>query len=138
MEFEFNPYQGVEPIRFGMDRDEVRRVLDSPFESFMKTPDSELPTDDFTELNLHVFYKGDFECCGVEFFSPSSLQFRGHLVVGRPYSEVMGWLKPLDPSVSLEDSTVTSDVFGFSLYAPDADDDVDSLVQSAYVFARKT
>jgi hypothetical protein len=135
MEFEIRPLQGVGPLDFGMPRDEVRRRLNSPFEEFMKTPDSVLPTDDFQQLNIHVYYEGDFVLYGVEFWPGSSLTLQGKPLVGEPFDKVMAWFTQLDPSVRLVNSLVVSRKLGVSLYAPDAEDEPDSAIASASAVA---
>ncbi len=136
--FEINPHVGVGPILFGMSRDTVRKILGSSFEEFLKTPEAVLPTDSFDKLCLHVYYAHDKDkivCRGVEFFPGSNLSYQGNQITGRAFNEVMQWLQKLDPLVALdEDSSVKSDKLGLDLWAPDTDEDLNSLVQSAYVF----
>lgn len=138
MNFEINPRVGVGPIQFGMSRDAVRKALGSQSKEFMKTPSAILPTDDFPALSLHVYYEGQLVCRGVEFFRGSQVTLDKRPIAGRPFSEVMEWLKKLDPAATLDDdSVVNSELLGLSLWAPDADDDLDSLIQSVYVSAGK-
>lgn len=138
MKFDITPFVGAGPVQFGMTRHAVRQALGAPVEEFMKTPDSQTPTDDFMGLNLHVYYDNQLCCCGIEFFPHARATLHSKSIVGRPFSEVMQWLTKLDPSAVLDDSTVTSSLFGLSLYAPDADEDVDSLIQSVYISRRSS
>lgn len=139
MQFEIKPYIGVGPIKFGMHRDEVRKILSSPFKEFVKwAAASTIPTDDFYNLNFHVYYNKNSNCKGIEFAKGSNAIFQGHEIVGRPFSEVMEWLIKLDSSARLDDdSGVKSEQLSIDLWVPDADDDVNSLIESIYVFAKK-
>lgn len=127
-----DPRKAVGPIIFGMHRDAVRAVLGGFSGEFMKTSLSKAPTDDFRSHHLHVFYDPTFSCIGVEVFRPAIVLVNGRNVVGEPYSSVMSWLSVVEPDVTLLDSVVQSKVFGLALYAPDADDEPNSLIESVY------
>ena len=64
------PLVGVDRIRFGMKRSEVRSVWGDAVE-FRKTPQSETMTDDFGFC--HVYYDGNDECEAVEIFSETDV-----------------------------------------------------------------
>ena len=52
MLFAISSYKGVGPIRFGMNPESVRQVLDSQYRSFKRTLESEMPLDKFTDLGV--------------------------------------------------------------------------------------
>lgn len=133
MNLNYSPHISVGPISFGMDRAHVRAALGVEPIEFMKTYFAPAPTDDFRSLGLHVFYDAGLTCVGVEVFPPSNILVEGRRVVGQPYSEVMEWLIVLDPGVVLIDSVVRSKALGLSLYAPDADEDSDSKIESVFL-----
>ena len=54
--FEVRPGEGVGPIRLGMTREEAREAMPDGRESFLKTPDSQHPTDAWFEAGFQVFY----------------------------------------------------------------------------------
>jgi hypothetical protein len=118
-----------------MARDKVRELLANPYEECMKTTASKVPTDAFDTLSIHVYYGEDFCCKGVEFFPPSNPIVDGHKLIGIPFSEVLAWLKSSDPGLEQRDSLIESKKYGFALYVPDAADDPDAVVESAYFFA---
>ena len=72
MEFNFKPQVSVGPIEFGVEREQIRQTLNSPYEEFLKTLDAKVPTDDFLIYSLHVFYSEDLKCKGVEFLPGSN------------------------------------------------------------------
>src|SRR5919106_7025414 len=119
MEFDITPYVGVGPITFGMTRAEVRRRLEAPVESFMKTPTSAAPADAFDTLGLHVHYDSDDRCEAVEFVRLLTIAtFRGQPLLGQPFAEVKRWLQAIDSDVRSDSSGLTLLTFGFGLYAP--------------------
>ena len=136
MAFDLRPLQGVGPIDFGMARDDVRRMLNAPYEEFMKTPDATIPTDDVPTLNIHVYYDDQLRCKGVELWPGADLRVDGHEVLRRPWHEVEAWLTQVAPGFKRKDSLIVADSIGLSLYVPDIDDEPDALVESAYAFAR--
>jgi hypothetical protein len=57
--YEAIPHLGVGPVKLGMAREEVRRVMPRPHESFLKVPDSKHETDAFHDGGFQVFYTGE-------------------------------------------------------------------------------
>lgn len=57
--YEVEPHVGVGPVRLGMSRDEVRRIMPGPVDSFRKGPDALYETDGFHNCAFQVFYGGD-------------------------------------------------------------------------------
>src|SRR5688572_18222651 len=98
MEFTIEPYAGVLPIRLGMTRAEVRRLLGPEAPVTKKLFVSPLPRDTFRDTGVHVYYKDPDVCEAVELFSPSVPTLHGQPILGRPYNEVERWLQQLDPS----------------------------------------
>jgi hypothetical protein len=135
MELDIIPFVRVGPIYLGAPRAEIRSLLGTRFRSYMKTPASIEPTDHFLDLDIHVFYKND-SCKGIELFVPNKPTLLGHLIVGRPFSEVVGWLESLDPSVDRDTTGLVSRQFGVSVFAPNAKTAIQDPVESVYVFIR--
>lgn len=136
-DFEILPYVSVGPIQLGMAQAVVRDALGVEAESFMKSKDSEYPTDAFDTLHIHVYYRRPGVCEAVEFFGNGAVPtFQGQRFLGRPYSEVEHWVKHVDPDVKLLDTGLTSLKFGFGLFTPDAAREPDRPVESLIVFER--
>lgn len=57
--YEIVPHVGVGPVRLGMSRSEVRRVVPGPCEPFRKTADAVQETDAFHNSGFQVFYGGN-------------------------------------------------------------------------------
>lgn len=60
----------------------------------------------------------------------------GHTIVGRPYSEVVGWMENQYPNIECDSTGFLSRQFGVSIYAPNAEDEVHDPVEAVYVFMR--
>lgn len=60
------PLKEINGVRFGMKRDEVRKIFLSFKGEFKKTPFSKTTTDDFGFC--HVFYNANDECEAIEVF----------------------------------------------------------------------
>jgi hypothetical protein len=133
MNYEIKPYVGVEPIKFGMPSDEVRKVLHKDVEPVDKSS-SEIPTDFFPQLGIFVYYKPPGICEAVEFGGPASPTFDGQHLLGRSYSEMERWLRGLDPDVMLLDAGLRSKKFGVGLYAPSAKKEPDLPVEGVIGF----
>jgi len=57
--YEVLPHVGVGPVRLGMSRDEVRRVMTGPCQPFRKGPFAAHETDAFHRSGFQVFYGGE-------------------------------------------------------------------------------
>jgi hypothetical protein len=135
MNYEIESYAGVGPIRFGMSRDEVRKVVIGLVEEAARTS-SGLPTDFFKDVGIFVYYKEPGITEAVEFGGPCSPTFRGQHFLGRQYAEMEQWIKTFDPEVVLKDTGLTSRKFGFGLYAESARKRPELPVEGVIVFEK--
>lgn len=128
------PHLGIGPIKFGMTRYTVRKILEKPYQEFMKTPDSKVATDDFREFHFHVYYDDDLLCRAVELFPGSKATLDGHRLAGQTYQQVSSLLCKIDPEPIVNLSVVTFEKLGIVLYVPDMDDeDPEAKVESVFV-----
>lgn len=126
---------GIGPIRLGMTREEVRRALGVPFTGFWKAPSSEAPTDAFDEIPVHVHYDISYRCEAVEVADPGAATFLGEELLGRPFEEVLAWLRGLDPDLEVDADGLTSRELGLGLYAPGNNKETGIPVEAVIVFA---
>jgi hypothetical protein len=134
MEFRIDPKTSVGPIYFGSTRDQVRKILQSPFQEFKKTPKSKIPTDAFDQLGVHVYYDSQLQCEAVELFSESKPMFQGMSLFEMNANEAALWLKKMDPKLEIEDVSATSYKFGISLYVGEGLDQGNSTIDSILAF----
>src|SRR5436309_419457 len=130
------PYEGIGPIRFGMQRAEVRAALGGPFREFKKTVNSVTPTDAFPTLGVHVYYKLPGSCEAVEVASPAQAILFGRELVGSPFQLIYDWLRELDVDAKLDDTGLTSLRFGVGIYVPTIKNDLGVPVEAVIVFER--
>lgn len=57
--YEAIPHGGIGPVKLGMTRTEVHRVMPGPREAFLKGPDAGHETDAFHDSGFQVFYAGN-------------------------------------------------------------------------------
>lgn len=65
------PLEGFNDVRYGMSREEVRRILGTPIREFKKTKYSKNTTDDFGMY--HIYYDSNNRFEAVEFFEGASI-----------------------------------------------------------------
>jgi hypothetical protein len=137
MNLEIKPYIGVGPIRFGMTRDEVLRIVGHPVitvKPFLKGPHAGIPTDAFDELGIHVFYKIGYLCEAIEMYLAADPTFNGQRLIERPFDELFTWLRTLDDNVKVDDTGLTSFKLGFGLYAPSCEESPSDAVEAVIAF----
>ncbi|MBW4630872.1 MAG: hypothetical protein KME30_02880 [Iphinoe sp. HA4291-MV1] len=131
------PYKGIGAIKLGMTTEEVRDILVSSggkLETFMKTPTSEMPTDCFDNLGIHVSYKKPGICEAVELFEPAEPVFMGKTLLEIKFSELEQWFQEIDDEVEIDDTGLISYKFGIGLYSPYASEDPEESVEAVIVF----
>jgi len=134
MEFEIYPYLGVGSIRFGMSPQDVRRVIGEPYSSFLKSPDSLLPTDSFDGEGVHVYYKAPGQVEAIEMAHPSAVVWQGTNLIGQKFEDVRRWIELVDPEAVIDDSGLTSYKLGFGVFAPGSGKDPSLRVESVIIF----
>ncbi len=120
MNLEIQSYSGIGPIKFGMSREEVRKVLNTSVKTFMKSPNSPMPTDSFADIHLHVYYDAT-GMTAVEIFPPANPVFMKYDLLKLPFSEAMVLFKSLDKNCEFDIYGLNSEQVGI-LYWHDLDD----------------
>jgi hypothetical protein len=133
-QLEIQYYHGVLGLAFGMTPDQVRATLGDNFQSYQKAPTSEMPTDAFDSLGIHVFYKAPGHCEAIELFAPADPTLQGKPLIGQPFSVVRDRVQALDSSVEIDETGLISQKLGIGLYAPFAADAPEDPVESVIVF----
>ena len=119
MNFEIVSHEALGPIHFGMSRDEVQRSVGAAVKLFRKTPVGNL-VDAFNEEGIHVYYDAEDKdkCEAIEVASPANPLLLGRGLVGRPFAEVLEWLRTLDADLAVDESGLTSLALGVGVFAP--------------------
>jgi hypothetical protein len=136
MSLKIHPYEGVGPLKLGFTPAEMRSVMNCHFETFKKTPISEMPTDDFVGKGIHVYYKKPGVCKGIELFAPADPILHEMRLIGVPFGQVKSYFDQLDPACESDNSGIISKGTGVSLYIPDIDEGASAPIVSVYVFEK--
>lgn len=113
------PLVGVGPIRFGMTREEVRKAVGSvePPHEDEKPPYSRPPLTCFNFIGITAIYKAEGACYGVILQEPSRPTLQGRSLLGRPFRQVEGWLREIDPDLQVKGSYLISQKLGIKVLA---------------------
>ena len=105
------PLLGVNEVKFGMNRDEVRKIFGQARE-FKKSKFSKNTTDDFGFC--HVFYDQDNKCEAIEIFPEVEVFIDGKNV----FSEDLEILKSMFSDFEEDESGFFSKKYSIGIYAP--------------------
>jgi phenylalanyl-tRNA synthetase beta subunit len=99
-EFAIEPFVGAGSLKFGMSRDEIRKLLGKPFRTVNGM-------DQFTKLGITVNYNEDEKCnwLGFSDHPQSIVTFQGRQLLHVLLKDLRKWLKKLDSDLR-EDDTV--------------------------------
>jgi hypothetical protein len=119
-------------IRAGMTRDESRSALESPFDEFLKSPYSAVPTDAYDDLGLHVYFDDALMVVGVEFLKWSQFTWRGQRLAGEEVLVVQQFLTGQGEFLVFNNSGFNVERLGLRFYAPDIGEE-DAIVEAVHV-----
>lgn len=125
---EIEPYERVGNIKFGSNRETVRKD-NGNCKEFKKSRFSKNSTDDFA--SFHVFYSEDDRVEAVEFFRESNLYFHDIQLFSQSYSDLKARFNALDSNITEDESGIIYKTLGFSVYSPDGEQ-----VESILVFEK--
>lgn len=120
MDFIISPYDGVGSIKFGMTREEVRKLVDDEFKVYSGID----LWDFFNGRGIQVCYSYDppYICEAILLESRQKVSFLSkQLLGGESIGEIRDWLITLDQNLVVDSDNVTTYKFGFSL-SPEVED----------------
>ena len=117
-EWAIQPFESVGPLRFGMERSEVHRVMEEPPREFKKGF-SENMTEAYDQAGVHVYYDSSGAVELIEAFPPANLVYEGTDLMRSDTQAVLAdlarlGLQPRDDG----QGGLWFDDRGFALYAP--------------------
>src|SRR3979409_2420915 len=112
------PFQSVGPLRLGMKRDEVHRIMEEPPKEFKKGF-SENATEAYDQAGVHVYYDSSGALEFIEVFPPANPVYEGVDLMRSDTQAVLAdlaglGLQPRDDG----QGGLWFDDRGFALYAP--------------------
>ena len=111
MRFDAVPMVGVNGVKFGMSREEVRSLLGTATE-FYKFADDVNPTDDFKVC--HVFYDENDKCEAIEIFYEVEVYVNGSLIFPTDFETAKKVIEELEE----DDDGLISISKSIGIYAP--------------------
>lgn len=106
------PLQGVNGIKFGMNREEVRKVLGGEVREFKKSKYSKITTDNFGIC--HVFYNMNDECEAIEIFEGVTIEVNGKTI----FPTDIDTIKKEFGDIEIEYDSFISKSKSIGIYAP--------------------
>ena len=115
MKFKLNPFKSVELFHSSMTRDESRQHAINGYEEFFKTKFSSVATDNFKDMDLHIYYSPDLIIKGIELFHPNQLTYKEIELLGAPKDKIENDLKLHAINYSVEHEDIEIPDIGLSL-----------------------
>jgi hypothetical protein len=131
-----SPYIGMGDIKLGMDRAQIRNILNSSVESFVRNEYAEMPEDSFPDLGIFIEYKQPGVCDSIQVVKPLNPIWRGKQLLNTPFRELAAWFLEIDSERELDGTGFTSYKYGIGAYAPNHEEEPDCLAESIIVFSR--
>lgn len=106
------PLKDINGIRFGMLREEVRKIMACQFKEFKKSNFSKNTADDFD--NCHIFYDADDRCEAVEIFDEITVSIKGEVIFPTELVRARNIITDFEN----EDGSYISKSWSVGIYAP--------------------
>jgi hypothetical protein len=114
---EILPFTSFGSLKFGDPRQVARQKLASPFSTFRKAG-SQIDTDAFDDIGLHLYYDTNDCLEFVEAFDPADVDFRGIRFLGRELDAITSDMKALGFSATAADVGIDFNEAGIVVTAP--------------------
>lgn len=134
MDFSIIPLKGVGNLEFGMQPEEVRRRVGSPFRSFKRSPQAAFPCDYFDQLGMFCYYDSEGKLEAVEMSSPAAPTINGTDLLKLDFETAARSLAEFDKQIRRETGSVIAYEVGVSIYAPLAKSSTTANVESVLAF----
>lgn len=133
--FEITPYVGASLIKFGMKREEVRKVF-SKYEprAFWRNSYSESATDGYDEIGINIYYDSADKTIALEFYEPAQILFKGIEIFNLSASEAYKLMASLDKDIAIDGDGLTSFKFGIGFYEPNYEEEPFLPVEAIIIF----
>ncbi len=129
------PSKGVgDNIILGMTRESLQDL----FKEKPNTVKREFENEDHFSTTgiIGSFNEGSNIYQAFTFIKPSSPNFKGEILLGKPFIELKNWFKQIDNTVEIDGDGLTSYKFGIGLYASYAEEAPKDPVEAVIVFEK--
>jgi hypothetical protein len=137
MRFELVAFTQIGNFYSNLSKGEVRKNAIHGYDEFFKTKESTVATDDFIDLDLHVYYSSESIIKGVELFCPNQLFYRGISLLGVEVKELLTCLQINKIEYNIEFGDIEMPQIGVSLGCHEDEDSLVEITASAYVSFEK-
>ncbi len=133
--FEITSYVGASLIKFGMKREEVRKVF-SEYEprAFWRNSYSESATDGYDEIGINIYYDSADKTIALEFYEPAQVAFNGIEIFNISASEAYKIMASLDKDIAIDGDGLTLFKFGIGFYEPNYEEELFLPVEAIIIF----
>jgi hypothetical protein len=129
--FEITPYVGAGLIKFGMKREEIRKLM-SGYEPRVFGENSS--TDGYDELGISLDYDSADKVIALIFYEPAQVIFNGTEISKFPASEAYKLMATLDKDIAIDGDGLTSFKFGMGFYEPNYEEEPFLPVEAIIIF----
>ncbi|KJH65000.1 hypothetical protein [Acinetobacter calcoaceticus] len=129
--FEITPYVGAGLIKFGMKREEIRKLM-SGYEPRVFGENSS--TDGYDELGISLDYDSADKVIALVFYEPAQVIFNGTEISKLTASEAYKLMATLDKDISIDGDGLTSFKFGIGFYEPNYEEEPFLPVEAIIIF----
>lgn len=134
MDFEILPTKGVGQIALSMTNAQVRSVLGSPDEEFVRSPATSYVEWIYDALGVIVIFDRQGRCAAIMLSRPCDAILQGTSLLHVGGSIAWTALRRLDSTAFVDEGSLTSRKLGVSVYAPDVEEEPNEPPQSVLVF----
>jgi hypothetical protein len=138
MTFIIFPYQGVNDLKFGMKRQEIRQIIgvNNSHTEFRRSSTSENTIDAYDSLGVFVNYDKNDNCKCFEFFNPAKVFLGSHDLFSLSFNNLIEIIRLQDKDIEENESGFSSFELGIGIYTPDRLDEPDRAVEGIIVFKK--
>lgn len=129
--FEITPYVGAGLIKFGMKREEIRKLM---FGYEPRVFGENSSTDGYDELGISLDYDSADKVIALVFYEPAQVIFNGTEISKLTASEAYKLMATLDKDITIDGDSLTSFKFGIGFYEPNYEEEPFLPVETIIIF----
>ncbi|WP_144733492.1 hypothetical protein [Acinetobacter oleivorans] len=129
--FEITPYMGACLIKFGMKREEVRKIF-SEYEP--RVFGQNFSSDGYEEVGINIDYDSADNVIALVFYEPAQVVFNEVELSRLPAFEAYKLMAALDKDIAIDGDGLTSFKFGIGFYEPNYEEEPFLPVEAIIIF----
>lgn len=129
--FEITQYVGAGLIKFGMKREEVRKIFS---EYKPRVFGQKFSSDGYEEVGINIDYDSADKVIALVFYEPAQVIFNGTEISKLTASEAYKLMAALDKDISIDGDGLTSFNLGIGFYEPNYEEEPFLPVEAIIIF----